>query len=92
MDDKYVYRGGIAIGCLIQPLPFYNIEYLEFVIDNINSSKKYIITEQWAELPMRVFPYATVVDEYIVQSECNCSKEMFFGILMSVKADEQKNN
>lgn len=60
-------------------------------MDGIDSAKKYIVTEQWAELPLKVFPYATVVDEYIVQSECNCSKEMFFGILMSVETDELKN-
>jgi molecular chaperone Hsp33 len=61
-------------------------------MDGIDSAKKYIVTEQWAELPLKVFPYATVVDEYIVQSECNCSKEMFFGILMSVETDELKKS
>jgi molecular chaperone Hsp33 len=93
---KTIFRtwieNGIARGCLIQPLPFYRIDHLQFVRDSIDSAQKYMITEQWAELPMRVFPYATVVDEYIVQSECNCSKEMFFGILMSVETNELKNS
>ncbi|WP_055666654.1 Hsp33 family molecular chaperone HslO [Desnuesiella massiliensis] len=95
-QTKTIFRtwieNGIARGCLIQPLPFYNINHLHFVMDSIYSAEKYMITEQWAELTIRVFPYATVVDEYIVQSECNCSKEMFFGILMSVETDELKNS
>ena len=95
-QTKTIFRtwieNGIARGCLIQPLPFYNIDNLKFVMDGIDSAKKYIVTEQWAELPLKVFPYATVVDEYIVQSECNCSKEMFFGILMSVETDELKKS
>lgn len=95
-QTKTIFRtwmeNGIARGCLIQPLPFYRIDNLQFVRNSIDSAEKYMITEQWAELPMRVFQYATVVDEYIVQSKCNCSKEMFFGILMSVEADELKNS
>lgn len=95
-QTKTIFRtwieNGIARGCLIQPLPFYNIDHLKFVTDSIDSAEKYMLTDQWVELPIRVFPYATVVDEYIVQSECNCSKDMFFGILMSVETDELKNS
>lgn len=91
-QTKTIFRtwieNGIARGCLVQPLPFYSIEHLKFVLDSIGSAEKYIITEKWAQLPIRVFPYAIVVDEYIVQNECNCSKEMFFGILMSIETDE----
>lgn len=85
-------KNGIARGCLIQPLPFYNIDNLQFVTNSLDNAEKYITTEQWEELPMRVFPYATVVDQYIVQSECNCSKEMFFGMLMSIETDELKKS
>ncbi len=95
-QTKTIFRSwienGIARGCLIQPLPFYNTENLEFVMDSIESAKKNIVTERWTELPMRVFPYARVIDEYIVKSECNCSKEIFFGILMSVETDELKKS
>lgn len=95
-QTKTIFRtwieNGIARGCLIQPLPFYNINHLKFVTDSIDSAEKYMVTEQWGELPLKVFPYATVVDEYMVQSECNCSKDMFFGILMSIETDELKNS
>lgn len=95
-QTKTIFRtwieNGIARGCLIQPLPYYNSDHLQFVVDSIDSAEKYIVTEQWVELPIRVFPYATVIDEYSVQNECNCSKEMFFGILMSVETDELKNS
>jgi molecular chaperone Hsp33 len=94
-QTKTIFRSwienGIARGCLIQPLPFCNINNLQFVTDSLDSAEKHITTEQWAELPMR-FPYATVVDEYIVQSECHCSKEMFFGILMSIETEELKKS
>lgn len=85
-------QNGIARGCLIQPLPFYKIDNLQFVTDSLDTAEKYITTEQWDELPIRFFPYARVVDEYIVKSECNCSKEIFVGILMSVETDELKNS
>lgn len=93
-QTKTIFRtwieNGIARGCLIQPLPFYNIDHLQFVTDSIDSAEKYIVTDKWGKLLVKVFPYATIIDEYVVQSECNCSKEMFFGILMSVETDELK--
>lgn len=95
-QTKTIFRSwienGLARGCLIQPLPFYNTEQLEFVMDSIENAKKYIVTERWTELPMKAFPYANVVDEYFVQSECNCSKEIFFGILMSIETAELKKS
>lgn len=83
---------GTARGCLIQPLPFHNIDRLQFVIDSIDKSVKRIMTESWKEFPDIFFPYATVVDECILQVNCDCSKEMFLGILMSVEIDELKKS
>lgn len=91
-QTKTIFRtwteNGIARGCLIQPLPFYNNDNLQYVIDSIDRTEIFKAKEMWAEFPVEAFPYATVTGEYQLQIECNCSKEMFLGILMSVETDE----
>lgn len=76
----------VARGCMIQPLPFYNIDKLQVIKGNIDTTD--MVTGEWENIPKKVFPYTTIVDEYVVQSECNCSKEMFSGILMSIETHE----
>jgi molecular chaperone Hsp33 len=93
---KTIFRtwteNGIARGCLVQPLPFYNNYNLLSVINCIDSSDSLKAKEKWAELPMKEFSYATVIGKYSLQIECMCSKEMFFGILMSVETNEIKKS
>lgn len=79
---------GIVRGCMIQPLPFAHNNNLKFVLDTIDRNQFCLSAGEWANLPNEVFPYARVLEEYRIQTECNCSKEMFFGILMSVDIDQ----
>lgn len=93
-QTKTIFRtwinSGVARGCLIQPLPFYSIDNLKFINESIDKAEESMITEQLENLPRIVFPYATIVGEYNLQTECNCSKEIFLGILMSVETYELK--
>lgn len=81
---------GIVRGCMIQPLPFYCNDNLNNVIESVDNNEIYLWTGKWSSLHGKVFPYASIIEEYRLQTECNCSKEMFFGLLMSVDADELK--
>lgn len=83
---------GKARGCMVQPLPFANINNLKNMIDNINKNEKFISEVEWTRLPNEIFSYATVIEKYSIQTECNCSKEMFFGILMSIDTVELKKS
>ncbi|MCR1899808.1 Hsp33 family molecular chaperone HslO [Irregularibacter muris] len=77
-------------GCMIQPLPFAQSNNLKYVIDSIDSNQVFLSAEELKELPNKVFSYARVIEEYKIKIECNCSKEMFFGLLMSVEMEELK--
>ena len=81
---------GIVRGCMIQPLPFYRNDYLNKLIKSVDTNKRYLSTDEWSKLQSKVFPYANVIEEYTLQTECSCSKEMFFGLLMSVDTDDLK--
>lgn len=83
-------RNGIVRGCMIQPLPFAQNDNIKYVIDSVDKNQNSISTGEWADLPNKVFSYANVIEEYKIQVECNCSREMFFGILMSVEKEELK--
>ncbi|WP_026478696.1 Hsp33 family molecular chaperone HslO [Alkaliphilus transvaalensis] len=83
---------GKVRGCMVQALPFANINNLINVIDNINKNEKFISKVEWARLTNEIFSYATVIEEYSIQTECNCSKEMFFGMLMSIDTVELKQS
>ena len=93
-QTKTIFRtwieNGIARGCLVQPLPSCPDERLHLVLERIDGAKKEIVTEQWAELPAKVFPDATVVEEFSLQSACGCSKESVLAFLMSMEAAELK--
>lgn len=77
---------------MVQPLPFANINSLINVIDNINNNEKLISTAEWTSLPNEIFSDAAVIEKYSIQTECNCSKEMFLGILMSIDTVELKKS
>lgn len=81
---------GIVRGCMIQPLPFYCSDNLNNVIESVDNNEIYLSTGKWSNLQSEIFPYASLIEEYILQTECNCSKEMFFGLLMSIDTDELK--
>ena len=83
---------GIVRGCMIQPLPFYCNDNLKNVIKSIDNSEICLSTGEWSKLLNEVFSYARVIEEYTLQTECYCSKEMFFGILMAVDIDELKES
>lgn len=83
---------GIMRGCMIQELPFAQNDNTKYIIDNIDRNQNSISSGEWADLPNRAFPYARVIEEYKIQIECGCSKEMFFGILMSLETDELKQS
>lgn len=81
---------GIVRGCMIQPLPFYRNDNLNKLIKSVDTNKRYLSADEWSKLQSKVFPYANVIEEYTLQTECSCSKEMFFGLLMSVDTDDLK--
>lgn len=81
-------KDGVARGCLIQPLPFSHLDRLQLILDQLDRSANEIVSAKWTELPTRIFPDANKVDEYVVLSECNCTKEMFVGMLMSLESEE----
>lgn len=80
----------IVRGCMVQPLPFCSNDNLNNVIESIDNNKVYLSIGEWSTLQNKVFSYASVIEVYELQTECNCSKEMFFGLLMSVDTDELK--
>ncbi len=81
---------GIVRGCMIQPLPFAGSDSLEYIIDSINRNQSSLSSGEWEKLPKEVFSYARVIEEYDIQTECGCSKEMFLGLLMSVETEDLK--
>lgn len=81
---------GIVRGCMIQPLPFAQSYSLKYVIDSIDRNQSYLSAGEWEGLPNEVFSYARVIEEYSIQTECGCSKEMLLGLLMSVETEELK--
>lgn len=89
---KIFICNGIMRGCMIQPLPFVERKNLEYLTDYINSNQNTLTLLEWADLPNKLSSYARVIEEYKIQIECNCSREMFFGILMSVEMDELKQS
>ena len=85
-------NNGIVRGLMIQPLPFYNNDKLNNVIESVDNNKICLSTGEWSKLQSKAFPYADILEEYTLQTECPCSKEMFFGLLMSVDTDELKES
>lgn len=85
----FIYNG-IARGCMIQPLPFASNDSLKYVIDSINRKQDYLSAGEWEKLPSEVFSHAQVIEKYSIHTECGCSKEMFFGLLMSVETEKLK--
>ena len=83
---------GIARGCLVQPLPFCHNDRLKDVMNQINHVEQEMISTKWSEVPQQLFPFATVVEKDWVLSECDCFKEMFMGILMSIETEELKKS
>src|SRR5699024_3761177 len=81
---------GMVRGLMIQPLPFYNKKNLDIMIESVDNNKLYLSTGEWSKLQRNVFTCASINEEYTLQRECSCSKEMFFGLLMSVDTDELK--
>lgn len=75
---------------MIQLLPFVGSDSLKNVIDSINRNQMFLSTGEWGEIPNGVFPYAQVIEEYSIQTECGCSKEMFLGFLLSVETEDLK--
>ncbi|SEN51992.1 molecular chaperone Hsp33 [Amphibacillus marinus] len=77
---------GIVRGCMVQPLPLYSRS-------NLKNIKEYIcnldmISIKWANIPYEISLFATKVDEYDLLSACNCSKDFFSKILMSIETNE----
>src|SRR5690625_436635 len=60
-QTKTIFRtwieNGIARGCLIQPLPFYNTDNLQFVTDTLDSADKYITKEQLDKIKNNIESY-----------------------------------
>jgi len=79
-------------GCMIQPLPFVEKSNLKYLTDYIDSNQNILASLEWADLPTKLSSCARVIEEYNIQIECNCSREMFFGILMSVETKELKQS
>lgn len=95
-QTKTIFRtwteNGTVRGCMIQTLPFATDNNLMQVVNDMYHYEAYFKTEDLQALPSLVFPYAKVIEEYRVQSECNCSKNMFFGMLMAMDTNELKES
>jgi len=83
-------NNGILRGCMIQPLPFTDDVNMKRVMESVNSNEMYISSAEWSDIPKFVFPYARIIEQYTLKSECNCSKEMFFGMMMAVNIEDIK--
>lgn len=79
-------------GCMIQPLPFADDGNINNVIDGVDRNHHNFIIDDWDKIPHTVFPYARIIEKYSLQLECDCSREMFYGLLMSVSIDELKKS
>lgn len=77
---------------MIQPLPFAQRNRIEKVFNNINENQSKLSTGEWSELPNEVFSQARIIEEYTIETESGCSKEMFFGFLMSVETESLKQS
>lgn len=73
---------------MIQPLPFYSNDKLNNLVERVDNNKIYLSTGKWSKLQNKAFSYADVIEEYTLQTECSCSKEMFFCLLTSVDTNE----
>lgn len=77
---------------MIQALPFYSNDKLNNLVESVDNNKIYLSTGKWSKLQNKAFSYADVIEEYTLQTECSCSKEMFFCLLTSVDTDELKES
>ncbi|ASW42834.1 Hsp33 family molecular chaperone HslO [Clostridium isatidis] len=89
---KIWVHNGTMRGCMIQPLPFVEKTNLKYLIDYIDSNQNILVSGKWTDLPAKLSLHTRVIEEYKVQVECNCTREMFFGILMSVETEELKKS
>lgn len=79
-------------GCMIQPLPFADDASTNNVMTSINIYDRCLSSGDWNKIPNIVFPYADVIEEYTIQLECDCSRDMFYGMLMSIDINELKHS
>ena len=82
----------VVRGCVVQPLPFANRTTIRSAMEVISQNENELCKVIWADLPNRIFPFATVIEAYGIQTECNCSGEIFKGILMSLDVVELKQS
>lgn len=95
-QTKTVFRtftdGEELRGIMIQPLPFADDSNVKNVILTVQNNIDYLTGENWNLIMKYVFPYAHIIEEYSVQLECNCSKEMFTGMLMSLSIEDLRQS
>lgn len=82
----------ILRGCMVQPLPFADTNKLTDMLQRIDNHISHNNKRNWDVIIKIDFPNTKIVDEYSLQLECNCSREMFYGLLMSIDTEELKQS
>ncbi len=86
------FETGSSRGVLVQPLPNYNEDYFNTLVDRVTNSIDLIATYDLCDIHRDVFPDATVVESHELRSECGCSKKVFFWLLMSIEIKDLKES
>lgn len=81
-EDKETARG-----CMIQPLPFASHGRTAELVHQWTATKERC-QAPWRNLAATVFPNTRLLEEYELETHCACSREMFFGLLLSLETEE----
>lgn len=77
-----------ARGCMIQPLPCASGGRFQELVTQVRDLAPRLWAAKWNEIASLLAPLARVVERFPVRSQCQCSKEALWGMLMALEREE----